>query len=200
MQRATKSQLLYQLSYRGNQERVILRQRALLSISVSLSDAWEQVNISIMKVSCVLALLAATTLTVSAQTTRQALGRLERQGVVSMKPLPPPGAGPAPVHPAATPAKAVAQAPAIEADLKPSPITLFGKIDGLSGTLYVTNIGARTVAPFVQLAVVDKSGKTVGWVTNGAPAIEPKHTAKIQVLATNASAVDFKIVRLLGRK
>jgi hypothetical protein len=116
-----------------------------------------------------------------------------------MKPLPPRTySTPAAATPA--PANAPAAASAIEPDLKPSPIKLFGKIDGLSGTLFVTNVGAKAVSPFVQLAVVDKSGKMVGWVTNSGAEIQPKESTKIQVLATNASAVDFKIVRLIGRK
>jgi hypothetical protein len=117
-----------------------------------------------------------------------------------MKPLPPRTTSPAPATAAATPVHAAAAAPTIEADLKASPIQLFGKIAGLSGTLYVTNVGARTVSPFVQLAVVDKSGKMVGTVTNTGGEIQPKESTKIQVLATNASAVDFKIMRLVGRK
>ena len=152
-----------------------------------------------MKVSIVVAITAVIALTCSAQNTRQAVGRLEKQGVITMKPLPPRTySTPAPAAPAA--ANAPAAAPAIEADLKPSPIQLFGKIAGLSGTLYVTNVGAKAVSPFVQLAVVDKSGKMVGWVTNSGSEIQPKESTKIQVLATNASAVDFKILRLVGRK
>src|SRR4051794_18249598 len=103
-----------------------------------------------MKALIVLALTGAVALTSSAQTTRQAVGRLERQGVITMKPLPKPGA-PAPAAPTTAAAPAAA-APTIEADLKPSPITLFGKISGLSGTLFVTNVGAKAVSPFVQLA------------------------------------------------
>lgn len=152
-----------------------------------------------MKASIVLILSAAVVMTSSAQTTRQALGRLERQGVIKMKPLPTPT--PAAPAPAATAASATPQAAsAIEADLKASPIKLFGKIEGLSGTLYVTNIGAKAVSPFVQLAVVDKSGKMVGSVTNSGAEIQPQESTKIQVLATNLNAVDFKIMRLVGRK
>src|SRR5947209_932184 len=107
-----------------------------------------------MKVSIVLALTSAVAITCSAQNTRQALGRLERQGVIKMAPLPPRTYSPA-TPATATPANAPAAAASIEADLKASPITLFGKIAGLSGTLYVTNVGAKAVSPFVQLAVVD---------------------------------------------
>ena len=152
-----------------------------------------------MKPSIVLLLSAAVVLTSSAQTTRQAVGRLERQGVIKMQPLP--TTKPAAAAPATTPANATAPAAStIEPDLKASPIKLFGKIEGLSGTLFVTNIGAKAVSPFVQLAVVNKSGKMVGWVTNSGAEIQPQEATKIQVLATNLDAVDFKIVRLVGRK
>jgi hypothetical protein len=153
-----------------------------------------------MKASIVLALFSAFALTCSAQTTRQAIGRLERQGVVTMKPVPDAKylSTPSPATPA--PMKAAAAAPAIEPDLKASPIKLFGKIAGLSGTLYVTNVGAKAVSPFVQLAVVNKAGKMVGWVTNSGAEIQPKESTKIQVLATNEGAVNFAIMRLVGRK
>jgi hypothetical protein len=155
-----------------------------------------------MKALIVLALTAAVALTSSAQTTRSAVGRLERQGVIQMKPLPDAKyyATPSPAAASAKAATPAAAAPTIEADLKPSPITLFGKISGLSGTLFVTNVGAKAVSPFVQLAVVDKSGKMLGWVTNSGAEIQPKESTKIQVLATNSSAVNFKIMRLVGRK
>jgi hypothetical protein len=130
-------------------------------------------------------------------TARRAVRPLEKQGLIppsSPAPQPRPAAAPAPTPTAG-------QRPAlIEPDLKPSPINLFGKIDGLSGTLYVTNIGKASIAPFVQLAVVDKNGRMVGWVTNSGPQLQPKESEKIQVLATNLNAVDFKIMRLVGRK
>src|SRR3954468_6740945 len=110
-----------------------------------------------MKPFIVFAIAVMLALTCSAQTTRQAIGRLERQGVVTMKPLPPKTYSPAaPTAPATAPANApaAAAASAIEPDLKASPISLFGKVNGLSGTLYVTNVGAKAVSPFVQLAVV----------------------------------------------
>ena len=133
-------------------------------------------------------------------TARRALRPLEKQGLIppsTPTPQPRPAATPNPTPTAVT----ADQRPAlIEPDLKPSPISLFGKIDGLSGTLYVTNIGKASVAPFVQLAVVDKNGRMVGWVTNSGPELQPKESEKIQVLATNLNAVDFKIMRLVGRK
>ncbi|MDB6059420.1 MAG: hypothetical protein JWO95_3264 [Verrucomicrobiales bacterium] len=155
-----------------------------------------------MKVRILFSLLLALAISASAQVTaRRALQPLTKQGVIP--PGPPPNlakpAPPAPAHPPVAPPPAAA-VPAIEPNLKPSPITLFGKIDGLSGTFFVTNVGTRAVAPFTQLAVLDRSGKPVGWVTNSAAEIQPKEAAKIQVLATNANAVDFKIVRLMGHK
>ena len=134
-------------------------------------------------------------------TARRALQPLTKKGIIPPAPPPtlakPGSPAPAPTAAAATPA---AQAPTIEADLKPSKIALFGKIAGLSGTFFVTNVGTHAVAPFAQLAVLDKSGKPVGWVTNSADEIQPNEATKIQVLATNANAVDLKIVRLTGHK
>lgn len=153
-----------------------------------------------MKIPIIFALLLALVLSASAQVTaRRALQPLSKQGIIPPAPRPD-LTKPGPPAASAAVAKPAAQAPAIEADLKPSPIKLFGKIDGLAGTFFVTNVGTRAIAPFAQLAVLDKAGKPVGWVTNSAGEIQPKEAAKIQVLATNANAVDLKIVRLIGRK
>jgi hypothetical protein len=51
----------------------------------------------------------------------------------------------------------------------------------------------------VQLAAIDKSGRAVGYVTNSAPEIQPKESAKIQVVATNSGVVNFVLVRLMGK-
>jgi hypothetical protein len=155
-----------------------------------------------MKVSIFFTLCLALVVSASAQVTaRRALQPLTKKGLLTPTPPPtlarPAPAAPAPTAAAATPA---AQAPTIEADLKPSKVALFGKIAGLSGTFFVTNVGTHAVAPFAQLAVLDKSGRPVGWVTNSADEIQPNEAAKIQVLATNANAVDLKIVRLIGHK
>ncbi len=161
-----------------------------------------------MKLPIVCLFLAVFAVSSSAQVTaRRALQPLTKQGVIP----PTPGqreaaaAAAARANAAQTPAPAAAKpgaqaAATIEADLQPSKVTLFGKIEGLSGTLFVTNVGVKAVAPFVQLAVIDKDGRTVGYVTNGAPEIQPKTSEKIQVLATNLNAVDLKIVRLVSHK
>jgi hypothetical protein len=155
-----------------------------------------------MKVLIVLTVAVVVTISVSAQVTaRRALQPLTKQGVLPAPPplkIPAPTAAPATATPVA--ARPATAAPAIDPTLKPSAVSLFGKVDGLAGTLYVTNTGAKPVAPFVQLAVVDKSGRPVGYVTNSAPAIEPNHAEKISVLSTNRGAVDFKVVRLTAHK
>lgn len=158
-------------------------------------------NIVIMKSPVVFTFLLALVISASAQvTSRRALQPLYKQGVLpppSQPTLAKPSPAPAPAPAAARPA---AQPSAIEPDLHPSKISLFGKIDGLSGTFFVTNSGPRAVAPFAQLAVLDKNGKVVGWVTNSAAEIPPNESTRIKVLATNANAVDLKIVRLVGHK
>jgi hypothetical protein len=127
-------------------------------------------------------------------TARRLVRPLTKEGVI-----PPPRATPPRAIPA-DPVAAKPATPAIEPDLKPSPISLLGKIDGLAGTLYVTNIGKKALAPYYQIAVLDKGGKTVGWVTNTVAELQPKESEKIQVLATNANAVDLKLMKLIGRK
>lgn len=154
-----------------------------------------------MKFSVVFAFLFAFVVSAPAQvTSSRALQPLYKQGVLKTPAQRnPPASAPAPA-PEPAGAQPAAQRSSIEPDLHPSKINLFGKIDGLSGTFFVTNSGKHAVAPFVQLAAVDKNGRAVGWVTNSAPLIQPNETARIQVLATNPFAVDLKIVRLVGRK
>jgi hypothetical protein len=160
-----------------------------------------------MKFPVVFSVLLALVVSASAQVTaRRALQPLYKDGAlrtpsqqVGAKPAPAPAPAAAPA-PTPVAARTGTQASGIEPDLKPSKISLFGKIEGLSGTFFVTNVGNRAVAPFAQLAVLDKNGKVIGWATNSASVIQPKESEKIQILATNANAVDLKIVRLTGHK
>ena len=93
----------------------------------------------------------------------------------------------------AKPSEIIAQ---IDAGLAASPISLIGTINGIKGRLYVTNIGTRTVTPKVQFAVCDLKGFKIGATAKSGPALAPNEAAKIEVLATNADAVDLKLMKL----
>jgi len=109
-------------------------------------------------------------------------------------PAPPPESAPeAPVAPPARPVEIVAK---IDAGLAASKINVVGRVDGIKGTMFVTNLSRQSVSPAAVFAVCDSKGAKIGAVTNLASALEPDESGKIVVTATNVNAVDFKLLRL----
>jgi hypothetical protein len=100
-----------------------------------------------------------------------------------------------PVQPAA-PAKPVEIIAQIDARLAASKISLIGTVSGLKGKFFVTNIGSQIVIPKAQFAVCDRSGFKIGATAKSGPALAPNEAEKIEVLATNADAVDLKLMKL----
>jgi hypothetical protein len=105
---------------------------------------------------------------------------------------------PAPAQPA-QPAVIVAR---IDSGLTASKLTLIGTINGIKGTMYVTNVGAQEVTPVVQLAVCDPKGFKLGLATKTGAALAPNADERIVVVATNLNAADLKLMHLtsLGAK
>ena len=121
----------------------------------------------------------------------------------------PPGQTAAPSAPSpSSPNTAAAVAPAkpapivarIDAGLAASPLDLLGRVDGLKGTLYVTNLTQQPIAPSVQLAVCDRNGFQIGTAAKKGGPLQPKAFEKIVVLATNTGAADLKLMRLMISK
>ncbi len=84
----------------------------------------------------------------------------------------------------------------VDADLAASKISLIGTIDGLKGSLYVTNLGSQMVTPRVQLALCNLKGVRIGVTAKDGDPLAPNESEKIDVLATNISAVDLKLMKL----
>ncbi|MGA2174434.1 MAG: hypothetical protein ABSH38_05570 [Verrucomicrobiota bacterium] len=103
-------------------------------------------------------------------------------------PAPPPG----PTQPA-PPAAATAK---VDACLKASKLSVLGTIDGIKGTLYVTNVGSLPVTPSVQFLVCDTRGGKVGTASKTGTALAAGADEKIEILATNLNAADLKLLRL----
>jgi hypothetical protein len=106
-----------------------------------------------------------------------------------------------PNRPAALPAAAQPAQPAvivakIDAGLAASKLTLMGTINGLKGTIYVTNIGALEITPVVQLAVCDQKGFKLGLASKTGAALAPNAQERIVVLATNLNATELKLMHL----
>jgi hypothetical protein len=78
----------------------------------------------------------------------------------------------------------------------PSKLKVLGTIDGIKGTLYVTNVGPVAVTPAVQLMVCDTRGGKVGTVSKVGEALAAGESEKIEVLATNLNAADLKLMKL----
>jgi hypothetical protein len=84
----------------------------------------------------------------------------------------------------------------IDACLMPSKVKILGTIDGIKGTLYVTNISSVSVTPSVQFLVCDSRGNRVGTVSRTGDALAAGDDEKIEVLATNLNAADLKLLKL----
>jgi hypothetical protein len=84
----------------------------------------------------------------------------------------------------------------VDSALAPSKLKVLGTIDGIKGTLYVTNVGPVVVTPAVQLMVCDTRGGKVGVVSKIGEALAAGENEKIEVLATNLNAADLKLMKL----
>jgi hypothetical protein len=84
----------------------------------------------------------------------------------------------------------------LDPSLMPSKLKVLGTIEGIKGTLYVTNVGPVSVTPSVQLMVCDTRGGKVGMVSKVGEALAAGDSEKIEVLATNLNAADLKLMKL----
>ena len=112
-----------------------------------------------------------------------------------------PASNPTPTRPAALRAAALpAQPPVIvakiDSGLVASKLTMIGTINGIKGTLYVTNMGAQEVTPVVQLAVCDQNGFKLAVASKTGAALAPNANERIVIVGTNLNAAEFKLMRL----
>lgn len=82
--------------------------------------------------------------------------------------------------------------------LAASKVSLMGTISGIKGTIYVTNLGPREITPLVQLAVCDGKGMKVGIASKTGALLLPNASERLVILATNANAVELKLLGLSG--
>jgi hypothetical protein len=109
--------------------------------------------------------------------------------------------GPTPRNPATLPPVTRPAQPAvivarIDSGLAASKLTMIGTINGIKGTIYVTNIGSQEVTPLLQVAVCDQKGFKVGAASKTGDSLAPNADERITVLATNLNATDLKLMRL----
>ena len=84
----------------------------------------------------------------------------------------------------------------IDSGLAASKLAMMGTMDGIRGTIYVTNMGAQEITPVVQLVVCDQKGFKVGLASKTGAVLAPNADEKIVILATNLNATDLKLMRL----
>ncbi len=97
---------------------------------------------------------------------------------------------------AAQPAQPAVITATIDSGLAASKLNMIGTVNGLKGTIYVTNVGAQEIIPMVELAVCDQKGFKIGSASKTGNALAPETGEKIVVLATNLNAVDLKLMRV----
>ena len=101
-----------------------------------------------------------------------------------------------PAAPPAAPAEPSVITAKIDSGLVASKLAMIGTINGIKGTIYVTNLGAREVTPVVQVAVCDQKGFKVGAASKIGAALAPNADEKIVVFGTNLNATELKLTRL----
>lgn len=94
------------------------------------------------------------------------------------------------------PTSPAATVPRIDPGLTASKLAIIGTINGLRGTIYVTNTGGREITPVVQLIVCDDKGAKICVASKTGAALAPDADEKIVVLATNLYATDLKLMRV----
>jgi hypothetical protein len=97
---------------------------------------------------------------------------------------------------AAPPAQPPVIVARIDSGLAASKLSLMGTINGLKGTMYVTNVGAQEVTPVAQWAVCDQKGFQLGLASKTGAALAPHAEERIVVVATNLNAVELKLMHL----
>ncbi len=97
---------------------------------------------------------------------------------------------------AAQPAQPAVIVAKIDAGLAASRMTFIGTMNGLKGTMYVTNVGPQEVTPLVQWAVCDQKGFQVGLASKTGTVLAPNAEERIVVVATNLNAADLKLMHL----
>jgi hypothetical protein len=97
---------------------------------------------------------------------------------------------------AAQPAQPAVIVAKIDSGLAASKLTLIGTINGLKGTMYVTNMGAQEVTPVVRWAVCDPKGFQVGLASKTGVPLAPNADERIVVVATNLNAAELKLMHL----
>lgn len=86
----------------------------------------------------------------------------------------------------------------IDDRLVASKLATIGTMNGVRGTIYVTNVSSQEITPFVQLAVCDQKGYKVAVASKIGGVLAPNADEKIVILATNLNATDLKLMRLIS--
>ena len=94
------------------------------------------------------------------------------------------------------PAEIVAK---IDSGLAVSKITVIGRVTGLKGTMYVTNMMSDTAIPHAQFAVCDRNGFQIGTTSGIGSALAPSSDERLVVIATNAGSTDLKLMKLSAK-
>ena len=87
----------------------------------------------------------------------------------------------------------------IDSGLAVSKITLIGRITGIKGTMYVTNLTSDAAIPHAQFAVCDRNGFQIGVASKVGEALAASSEEKLEIIATNAGVADLKLMKLSGK-
>ncbi|MGA2749916.1 MAG: hypothetical protein ABSG59_14165 [Verrucomicrobiota bacterium] len=99
-------------------------------------------------------------------------------------------------HSANQPAPPPATDPKIDPGLAASKIKLVGTINGIKGTIGVTNLSSKTITPVVKVVLYDQKGAKLGAISKTGFALESGADEMIEILATNIDAADLKLLKV----
>ena len=146
----------------------------------------------------------------------RALAPLERQGLIAPHPgfRPPPPGGqpqpppaprpqqPAPVYYQTPPKKTNEPAAKISKKIGVSPLEVKAgktKEDGVTGTLYVTNLTDEALSPFAQFTVLGADKSDVGVEFGRIRSLAAKEVGKMEVNTTKTGAASLKLVKISSK-
>ena len=84
----------------------------------------------------------------------------------------------------------------IDHALTVSPVTVIARVNGIKGTIYVTNMTADQVLPHSEFAVIDRNGYQIGVASRLGSSLPAYGSERIDVIATNVGSTDLKLMKL----
>jgi hypothetical protein len=81
-----------------------------------------------------------------------------------------------------------------------SPLNLVGTVNGVKGTLYVTNTGSALATPSAEFAVCNAGGYLLNTAAKTGHALAPNESETLEVIANDLYAADLRLITVTSRR